>query len=89
MNDENSNFKFSDLVVTFYAIGKNSLKSSNLYYTIGKQNQFDIDTALKQDEVITLINENTSIIPQQQYFNNKVTVTIGETPKTAGIYQKL
>jgi len=86
LNDENSNFKFSDLVVTFYAIGKNSLKSSNLYYTIGKQNKFDIDISLKQDEVITLANENAIVIPQQQYFNNKVTVTTGETPKTAGIY---
>ena len=86
INEENSNFIHSDLVVTFYAIAKNSLKNSELYYTIGNQNTFDIDVSLKQDEVITLSTSSETVIPQQQYFNNKVTVSTNETPGYAGIY---
>jgi len=86
LNDENSNFTHSDLIITLYAIAKNSLKTPKLYSTIGIQDSFDVEVTLKQDEVITLNNGQQSSIPQQQYFNNKVTVITGETPEVAGIY---
>ena len=86
LNEENSNFIHSDLVVTLYAIARNSLKPIDLYYTIGNQNTFDVDVSLKQDEVITLSSIEQTVIPQQQYFNNKVTISTSETPEIAGIY---
>lgn len=86
INDDNSNFTHSDLVITLYAIAKNSLKLPSLYYTIGKQNSFDVEVSLKQDEVISLVNESETVIPQQQYFNNRVAIFTAETPQLAGIY---
>ena len=43
-------------------------------------------TDLQQDAVLTLENDNATVIPQQQYFNNKVAITTSETPEKAGIY---
>ncbi|RLJ60923.1 putative membrane protein (TIGR02226 family) [Lacinutrix venerupis] len=87
LNKENSNFQDINLIVpTFYNISKRSLQISNLYYTIGIENTFDVVTNLQQDAVLTLENNNAKVIPQQQYFNNKVTITTNETPEKAGIY---
>ncbi|MCX7549745.1 vWA domain-containing protein [Xanthomarina sp. F2636L] len=87
LKTENSNFKNSPLIVpTFYNIGKQSLKTSNLYYTIGEENTFDISVTLQQDDILTLSLGEESMIPQQQYFNNKVQVTTTETPTRAGTY---
>ncbi|WP_044398017.1 BatA and WFA domain-containing protein [Lacinutrix sp. Hel_I_90] len=87
LNTKNSNFQEVNLIVpTFYNISKQSLQQSNLFYTIGKENNFDIATALQQDAVLTLVNGDKKVIPQQHYFNNKVTITTNETPETAGIY---
>ncbi|WP_367112923.1 BatA domain-containing protein [Lacinutrix sp. MedPE-SW] len=87
LNTKNSNFTNINLVVpTFYNISQQSLKRSNLYYTIGKENKFDVVTNLQQDAVLTLQKGEHKIIPQQQYFNNKVTITTNETPELAGIY---
>ncbi|KJD33019.1 membrane protein [Tamlana nanhaiensis] len=86
-NSENSNFKNSPLIVpTLYNIAKQSFKIPDLYYTIGQENTFDIDTQLQQDEVLTLVNEDINIIPKQQYFNNKVVVSTNENPEVSGIY---
>jgi hypothetical protein len=87
LNTKNSNFQEVNLIVpTFYNISKQSLQQSNLFYTIGKENNFDIATELQQDAVLTLVNGDKKVIPQQHYFNNKVTITTNETPETAGIY---
>ena len=87
LNEENSNFKNSPLIVpTFYNIGKLSLKSPELYYTIGKENNFDVAIELQQDHILTLVNDVSNIIPQQQYFNNKIVITTSETPDIAGTY---
>ena len=89
LNSKNSSFQDINLIVpTFYNISKRSLKLSNLYYTIGKENTYDVATDLQQDAVLTLVNEdaNINIIPQQQYFNNKVAITTTETPEKAGVY---
>ncbi|WP_452224732.1 BatA domain-containing protein [Lacinutrix chionoecetis] len=87
LNTKNSNFQDINLIVpTLYNISKRSLQLSNLYYTIGKENTYDIATNLQQDAVLTLVGEASNIIPQQHYFNNKVAITTNETPEKSGIY---
>lgn len=87
LNDGNSNFTDINLIVpTFINIAKQSLNNANLYYTIGNSNTYDVVTKLQQDEIITLEKEAQNIIPQQNYYNNKVSITTNETPIMAGIY---
>lgn len=87
LNNKNSSFKNSPLIVpTLYNIAKQSFKIPELYYSIGKENSFDIETQMQQDAVLTLVKDNISIIPRQQYFNNKVKVFTSEEPSIAGSY---
>jgi len=87
LNSKNSNFKNSPLIVpTLYNIAKRSFQISNLYYTIGQENNFDVNVTLQQDEILSLEKADINLIPQQQYFNNKVSITSNETPNSAGIY---
>jgi hypothetical protein len=87
LNTQNSNFIDSPLIVpTLYNIGRMSLKSPKLYYYIGEDNNFDVTTNMQQDAILKLKFENTEIIPQQQTFSNKVTVTTNETPEIAQTY---
>ena len=87
LNKDNSNFINSPLIVpTFYNMARQSLKTPDLYYTIGRDNTFDVTATMKQDAILSLKNEAFSMIPQQQYFNNKVTITTNETPDMAGVY---
>ncbi len=87
LNKANSNFKAINLIVpTFYNIGKSSLQNVNLYYTIGNENTYDVATILQQDEILTLNHKEVNVIPQQQYFNNKVAITTNETPDKAAVY---
>jgi hypothetical protein len=73
-------------VPSLYNIGKFSFKNPALYYTIGNENTFDIETPLQQDDIVTLVNGDINIIPKQQYFNNKVVINTSETPSIAAIY---
>ncbi|WGD34631.1 BatA and WFA domain-containing protein [Olleya sp. YS] len=87
LNDQNSNFKNINLIVpTFYNIAKQSLNTSTLYYTIGQNNSYDVAVNLQQDAVLTLVNGEDKIIPEQNYFNNKVVIKTNETPEKSGIY---
>ncbi|WP_420573900.1 vWA domain-containing protein [Kordia sp.] len=87
INNENSNFKNSPLIVPIlYNIGKNSLRLTNLYYTLGKENTFDVQTSLGQDAVLTIAKAEEEFIPLQQTANNKVRLTTDEFPSKAGIY---
>ncbi|RAJ12025.1 vWA domain-containing protein [Olleya aquimaris] len=87
INSQNSNFKNINLIVpTFYNIAKQSLNTSTLYYTIGNNNSYDVAVNLQQDAVLTLVNGEDKIIPEQNYFNNKVVIKTNETPEKAGIY---
>ncbi|MGR7814182.1 BatA domain-containing protein [Lacinutrix undariae] len=86
LNSENSNFKNAPLIVPIlYNIGKQSLKISQLYYTIATNNTIDISAKLAQDDILTLKNNDHSIIPLQQTFTNKVALTTNEYPDVAGI----
>ncbi|WP_067145749.1 BatA domain-containing protein [Pseudotamlana agarivorans] len=87
LNQENSTFKNSPLIVpTMFNIGKQSFKIPNLYYTIGLENSFDVDTQMQQDAVLSLVKNDIHLIPRQQYFNNKVVIKTSEDPTKDGIY---
>lgn len=87
LNDNNSNFKNSPLIVPIlYNIGKQSLKLPKLYYTIGKEEQIDINVQLQQDEVLTIERNSESIIPLQRNYPNKVRLFTNEYPKVSGIF---
>jgi hypothetical protein len=87
INNKNSNFKNTPLIVPIlYNIGKNSLQLTNLYYTLGKENTFDVQTSLSQDAVLTIAKADEEFIPLQQTANAKVRMTTDEFPTKAGIY---
>ena len=86
LNDDNSNFKNSPLIVPiFYNVGKQSLKVPKLYYLIGQQNTIDISTKLQQDRILTLTVNDNSVVPLQQTYTNKVELKTNEYPDVAGI----
>ncbi|WP_299274840.1 BatA domain-containing protein [uncultured Psychroserpens sp.] len=83
---ENSNFKNSPLIVPIlYNIGKQSLKTGDLFYTIGHENIIDIATQLQQDDILTLVSGDNSVIPLQQTYDNKVELITNTYPDVAGI----
>ena len=87
LNDENSNFKNSPLIVpVLYNMGKQSLKLPKLYYSISIENTIDVNTKLSQDDILTLNSGDESVIPLQQTYSNKVEITTNEYPSEAGIY---
>jgi len=87
LNSDNSNFIDSPLIVpTIYNIGRQSLKLPKLYYNIGEENTFDVNTTMQQDAILKLKLGDTEIIPQQQTFSNKVSVITNETPEVASTY---
>ncbi|WP_028282274.1 vWA domain-containing protein [Olleya marilimosa] len=87
INDTNSNFKNINLIVpTFYNIAKQSLNTATLYFTIGQNNNYDVAINLQQDAVLTLVKGDNKIIPEQNYFNNKVVIKTSDLPEQAGIY---
>jgi len=86
LNEEQSNFKQSPLIVpVFYNMAVQSLQLPKLYYNIGNTHIIDIDVSIGGDDIITLRNTETSVIPMQQVFNNKVQITTTEFPESAGI----
>jgi|TARA_R100000479_G_scaffold70100_3_gene33880 hypothetical protein len=87
INLENSNFQNSPLIVpTFYNMAQQSLALPNLYYTIGKQNNFDVPIQLMEDEILKIKDSSNVFIPLQQTKANKVAVTTIEEPTTSGTY---
>ena len=86
LNESNSNFKNSPLIVpVLYNIGKQSLKTGQLYYNISEDNIIDINTTLQQDAILTLRNGEESVIPLQRRFSNKVALSTSNYPERAGI----
>ncbi len=88
INRENSNFKNSPLIVpTLYNIGKQSLQLTDISYTIGKANSYDVPISLGQDGILSLVSDRESSIPLQQSFPSKVRITTDEIPTKSGIYR--
>lgn len=87
INKANSNFQNSPLIVpTFYNMAQNSGKTGISAITIGKNQRLLLDTMLSKDEVLAVKNETTDFIPMQQVLNNKVKLSFGDYPETAGNY---
>lgn len=87
LKSDNSSFKNSPLIVpSLYNIGKYSYKVPELYYTIGKNNTYDVNTKLQQDNILSLNYNDINIIPEQRYYNNKVAIKTSELPSIANTY---
>jgi hypothetical protein len=91
LNTKYSNFKNSPLIVpVFYNIGSQSYNISKLYYLIGNENHIDIQTNIKNDNVLKIQekgNPENSFIPLQQIFNDKVQLNLKIFPLKAGFYE--
>ena len=88
LNNENSNFQNSPLVVpTLYNMAQQSLPLPKIYYTIGKQNTMAVPLKLGPDEILTIKDSTVQFIPPQQAKANFVLVTTTDEPSKAGNYQ--
>ncbi|WP_299362380.1 BatA domain-containing protein [Winogradskyella sp.] len=86
LNDDNSNFKNSPLIVpVLYNIGKQSLELPQLYYSIGQPNSIAISAILGQDDILTLSSGKTSVIPLQKTYSKSVVLETEDYPNAAGI----
>lgn len=86
LNKNNSNFKNSPLIVpVFYNLGKQSLKLSQLFYTIGNANTIAINAVLDKDDILTLDSEDNSVIPLQKTYSKSVRIETDDFPNEAGI----
>lgn len=87
INKPASNFQNSPLIVpTFYNMGQNSGKTGVSAITIGANQSLLIDTVLGKDEVVTVKNGTSDFVPAQQLLSNKVKLSFGSYPETAGNY---
>ena len=87
LEKSSSNFSNSPLIVpVFYNFAKLSLQHSQLYYTINTNNEIDIETKLNKDDILSIVNKETSFIPLQQTYQNKVKLTTKEQPLVADFY---
>jgi len=90
LNSANSNFQNSPLIVpVFYNIGLKSLQSVNLYYTTDTKSSIDIEISLNKDAILSVQNSEQNIIPLQQQFQNKVSISISDEILKSGFYQIL
>ncbi|MFD1015247.1 BatA domain-containing protein [Winogradskyella rapida] len=88
LNLSNSNFKNSQLIVpVLYNIGLQSLNLSKLFYTIGEANSIAIPTSIGQDEILTLADTKSAVIPLQKTYSKTVVLETGAFPNTAGILE--
>ena len=87
IRNANSNFKNSPLIVpTFYSIGANSLKSPELYNTLGQLTTIDVKATLASDNILKVTQNDYEFIPEQQSFANKTILSFDYNPTKDGIY---
>jgi len=85
INKSNSNFQNSPLIVpTFYNMAQSSAKSGAVSVSIGENQPYLADALLAKDEIVSIKNDTEKFIPIQQILNDKVRLTFGEYPETAG-----
>jgi len=85
INKVNSNFQNSPLIVpTFYNMAQNAQKTGVSALVIGENQPFVLDAQLSKDGIVELKNKDEKFIPIQQILNNKVKLTFGDYPQTAG-----
>jgi hypothetical protein len=87
LNEENSNFQRSPLIVpTFYKMAVFHQKNAVKALTIGENHAFLVNASLSKDDILTVKNETESFIPIQQIQNNKVQLTFNDYPEQSGNY---
>jgi len=87
LNLENTNFQNSPLIVpTLYNIAQQSFPLPRLYYGIGSLNTYAVPIKVNQDEILTLSDSITKMIPLQQTKANQVLITTRDEPSRSGIY---
>jgi len=85
---ELSNFTSSPLVVpTFYNFANQNQEQKELYFTVGKKNEFEIKLITEQEAVLHLSNEHTDFIPLQSKTINAIKIQTELNPLRDGIYQ--
>ncbi len=90
LNSDNTNFKNSPLIVpTFYNMAAASLKLPELYHVLNNNVTIDIPIQLPKDNILTVSKTNTTFIPQQTSFANKVSLSFDEALEEDGIYSIL
>ncbi|UWX56173.1 hypothetical protein NYZ99_07835 [Maribacter litopenaei] len=88
LNQENSNFKNSPLIVpTFYNMARNSLKLPKLYQTLGIYEELEIPVSLSKDHILKISKDDYEFIPAQISQPKKVQLTFDENPTEDGIFQ--
>ncbi|MEP0675000.1 MAG: alpha-1-antitrypsin, partial [Nonlabens ulvanivorans] len=88
LNNQNSNFKNSPLIVPIlYNMGRNSLPVQQLYYHIGDKNSIAIPEKIIRDEILELRNESNAIIPKQRAFESFVLIEIEDELNNSGNYK--
>lgn len=90
LNRENSNFRNAPLIVpTFYNIGNMAISMSRLYHILGDPQRINIQANLPKDEILKLSSGETTFIPQQQSFQNKVDLILEDLPTAPGHFDVL
>jgi hypothetical protein len=90
LNIKNSNFINSPLIVpVFFNFGTLSFKQSQLFYRIGTKNKIDIETSLKKEKILKITNSESTFIPLQLKFQNKVQITTSDESLNPGFYNVL
>ncbi|MEN9981683.1 MAG: hypothetical protein RL542_1470, partial [Bacteroidota bacterium] len=85
LNQENSNFQQSPLIVpVFYQLAQSHQMNNIDALTIGNTDSFFVKTTIAEEGVLTIKNENEQFIPIQQILSTKVKMNFGEYPNQAG-----
>jgi hypothetical protein len=87
ISSEDSNFINSPLIVpTFYSIARSSYKLPKIQYTIGDQNEIELNYNINTDEVLQMTSSKKSYIPLQNKQHSKLKITTEDLPEKAGHY---
>ncbi len=88
LNSEWSNLaKHAIFVPLMYKIAMNSQPSSDLFYTVGKDNSIDVKTQLTGENVFKIKGENNfEIIPENKVIELQPTIFVYDQIKNAGNY---
>lgn len=88
LNLENTNFQNSPLIVpVFNNMAVNALPIPQLYYELDNNNTIAVNTNLNQDDILSLSNDSSEVIPRQQAFDSYVLITAGKELSIAGNYK--
>ncbi|PRP66716.1 BatA domain-containing protein [Nonlabens agnitus] len=87
LNEENSNFQNSPLIVpVFYKMGLRNTSAGVLYYPMSQRNEISFPKSLQQDQILELQLDNDRIIPEQRAYNSFVTIVTGAEINHAANY---